>query len=169
MNKRKISRTLTIVCGLELLLALPLLNAPSDAFAQQALRVQTVEIVAYNQIQGQAQWRQAQVNRIAGAQWAFNPNGTFLFTMPNVRDDLYPVRGTYRNSGGALVFSGSSSSQTGSSGMAMVRVNGRLYKQGETLMISMSVDSSSSSAAVVNRQKFSGGSTSSYEFTVMLR
>ncbi len=160
--------TLTIVYMLISLLALPILNAPSAAFAQQSLRVQTAKVVGYNQIQGQPQWQQSQLNRIAGAQWAFNPDGTFLFTMPNMNDDLYPVRGAYHNSNGSLIFSGSSSSQTGYSNIAVVQVNGRLYKQGETLMISMSLSSSSNSAAVVNNQKFSGGSTSAYEFTVML-
>ncbi len=142
----------------------------SHAHAQDIFRVTTQEIVAFQQLQGQPQWQQSMLNRIAGAQWVFSSDDqTFLFNAPNVRTDLFPIRGKFQVNNGEIFFQGESQSQTGYTGIAMARIQGRIYQQGTQTYLSMSYVTTFGTAAVIYNQNFSSGSTSAYNFTVSLR
>lgn len=131
------------------------------------VQVQTSRILAFKQIEGRPEWRQSILYRIANSQWIFYPDGSFMFKQPD--NTLSPIRGKYTVSRGVIHFEGSSSSQVGSVGSNMAQTTGKLYKKGNTRMISMSYYSISMNNANINGIPFFSKSVGRYEFTVELR
>src|SRR5262245_31021388 len=58
--------------------------------------VSTNQILNFRLIQGQPQWTDSILARIAGARWQFNRNGTFVYAPANARADLYPLTGRFQ-------------------------------------------------------------------------
>lgn len=149
-------------------LALLILVLPTVAYSQDGTEVRTVKILDYRMIQGNPDWREGQINRISGAVWVFNDDGSMTFDMPDSRDDLYPVRGNFRKQGNDIVFSGSSQSRS-TVGTNDVSISGKLYPSQGSNVISMKVKSNMYTGATVNNQKFSSQNHSEYVFTVLIR
>jgi hypothetical protein len=157
------------VMALSALLALSAALCSLTASAQQTWVRSTRQIVSVRWIQGQSQWRQAALNRIAGTRWQFNPSGTLIYSPANSRSDLFPLRGAYHKEGNAYVFSGSADSRIGYTGSAHAEIAGRLYQQNGEWRITMRQITTSGSAAHINDQNFVGGASTAYEFTVTLQ
>ena len=141
--------------------------ADLDMFVHRPLKAKTIKLVSYKQIKGKQIWQKAHKKRILGATWIFEPDGSFIFNMPDVRTDLYPVHGTYEAIDTTIEFKGSSSVKIGKTGQAKVEISGHLYDQINEKVITMIISSFSSSVAKINNQKFGYHNLSIYKFTVL--
>lgn len=141
---------------------------PIVAYSQDYAEVRTAKILDFKQIQGDPSWRDSQLRRISGAVWTFYGNGTMTFNMPDTRDDLYPIRGTFRSDGTNLDFSGRSVFRN-TAGTSEVNITGKLFPSQGGKLISMKIRSAMYLGATVNNQKFSGQNHSEYMFTVLIQ
>ncbi|MCM0591982.2 MAG: hypothetical protein HEQ35_24010 [Gloeotrichia echinulata IR180] len=115
-----------------------------------------------------SQWLQNNTQRLLGAQWQFNDDGTFVFYLPNTRTDLYPITGYYRVQGKKLSFQGSRTSNTQVS-RAKSFVGGIIDFSQKPPVMNIQWGSSNINAAVVNGTNYGSNKTSAYDATVTLR
>ncbi len=140
----------------------------NPVFAQQPLVLRTQKIIDFQQIVGKPNWIPGTKQRILGAVWQFNPDGTFFYAPANSRDDLYPITGRFQRQGKTLMFSGDRTSIIGTTGNAFAQVEGKVdFSSGQPVLF-MRVNSGMGSKATINRQSFSMDSTSSYSASVIL-
>jgi hypothetical protein len=90
------------------------------------LVARVTEVTSFEQLAGQPQLASGARNRLAGAILRFEGDGTFIYELPDSRDDLFPIRGSYRRDGEVLVFEGASSSQFDPTNRGDAAVNGTL-------------------------------------------
>ncbi len=128
----------------------------------------TREIINLEMRQGNSEWRQGKIEQVNGARWLFYPNGTFVYAPANVREDLYPLQGTYQNNGNTLTFSGSKSVSIGSTGAARAEINGQIDFNNDQPVLEMFAASGASSGANINDTAFGFNNTSAYQTTVIL-
>lgn len=139
----------------------------APALAQAVFETQ--QILNFQMQQGRPEWAQNNIERINGAVWQFNPDGTFIYAPANARDDLYPLRGTYQNQGNTLIFTGERTSRIGGTSSAHVFVQGQVdFSRGQPVL-TMNVVSGMASGAVINKNPFGFNNTSAYRTTVLLR
>jgi len=105
---------------------------------------------------------------VPGTQITFYPDNTFVFSPPGigtlVRSDLFPVPGTYQESGEEVQFQGHRESYT-SNGNATVEVSGTLRVGSDgTASVDISQRTTASTFAVVNEQEFESHTMSDREY-----
>ena len=136
---------------------------PGDARGQLVLR--TREILQLEQMQGQPQWIQSTQQRLAGAVWRFNPDGTFSFTAPDLRNDLYPLTGWYSRSGSLLQFTADRRVVIGQTGTAHASIRGSV-SLGQPSVIQMTWSSGMANSARINNIPFNNSAYSSYRIAI---
>jgi hypothetical protein len=165
MNKlQKLSSVKTWI-----IISLATITSISYAAVAQAQSIfQTQQILSLDVLRGQPQWRQNAIQRLAGAGWQFNPNGTFIFAPANSRTDLYPLRGTFQQQGNVATFQASGSANSGTSAN-QAQVSGRIdFSSGQPVMI-IDWATGSINAAVVNGTSFGNSPSSYYRSQLILR
>ena len=141
----------------------------NPAFAQRPLVFSVQKIIDFQQIAGQSRWIPGAKQRILGAVWRFNPDGTFRYAPANSRDDLYPIIGRFQRQGKYIMFNGHRKSIIGSTGTAFAQIEGKVNFNVSQPVLTMRVNSGMASGAVINRQSFSMNSSSSYKTTIILQ
>jgi len=128
----------------------------------------TRQIVNLQVVQGQPQWGQRAAQRLAGAVWQFNPDGTFIFAPPDSRDDLYPLRGNFQNRGNIITFQGGSRAGNSVSSNA-AQVTGQIdYSTGQPVM-TLEWANGTVMGAVVNDIRFGASNLSHYRSVLILQ
>jgi hypothetical protein len=115
-----------------------------------------------------SQWLSSNTERLSGAQWQFNDDGTFVFYLPNSRDDLYPITGYYSIQGKTLSFQGSRISNTQVS-RARSFVGGSVNFNQNPPVMNIQWGTSNILASVINGTGYGSNKTSAYGATVTLR
>lgn len=113
--------------------------------------------------------RQSQIGGI----WEFFSNRLFRFTPRGigtiVRDDLFPVVGTYRLSRNSIRISGQRSSSIGLGGGAAVFIDGIFARAQNGQVFARIIQSTTASSAFVGiGGPISGGSRNTYDFTIRM-
>jgi len=163
---KKVSQFTLIVI---IMAILSLSYSTNPVFAQRPLVFRVQKIIDFQQIAGQPQWIPGTKQRILGAVWRFNPDGTFRYAPANSRDDLYPIIGRFQRQGKYIMFSGHRKSIIGSTGTAFAQIEGKVDFNVSQPVLTMRVNSGMASGAVINRQSFSMNSSSSYKTTIILQ
>ncbi|MEU7903575.1 hypothetical protein [Actinoplanes sp. NPDC049118] len=135
-----------------------LVAGAAPAAARAALTLRTSQVIELNQIAGNPSWKSRAAQRVRNAQWQFG-GGQFVFHTTDVRDDLYPMSGSYTIDGDVVRFSASRSA-TYSTGSAYAEISGRLDTS--TRRLTFRWLSSFGNGAVVNGTTFAGANSSGY-------
>jgi hypothetical protein len=114
----------------------------------------TTLIQSYELLQGQPEWADRYMQRLAHARWEFNEDGMFVFAPYWPDSHFYPLRGSYERSGDRYSFRASGSVTTGNTGTMSVEVIGAVDFSGDQPILTIDWISGSSSAMVVNGQRF---------------
>jgi hypothetical protein len=145
------------------------LSSLSYSAAVQAQAVfRTQQVISLDVIQGRPQSRQNAIQRLAGAAWQFNPDGTFVFAPANSRTDIYPLRGTFQIQGNLTNFQGSRRANNGVS-TNLGQVNGSIDVSSGQPVMTIDWSTSSLMGAVVNQTGFGSSQTSSYRSQLILQ
>lgn len=128
----------------------------------------TDEILEFEQTNGLPQWIPELKERIQGASWKFNADGTFVYSPINSRDDLYPLPGTFTVNGKSLEFSAYKTSTFGNTGSATAQIMGSVNLNSSTPRIMMDTISTMGNSAKVNDIKFASDSASAYRVKATL-
>ena len=141
---------------------------PGSALAQIVFATQ--EITNFQVVVGQSRWQQRAIQRLQGATWQFNPNGTFIFAPTNARSDLYPLQGNYQQQGNKIIFEGSSTSLVSTVAYNNAQIRGQIDFGVNPPVMTMSWGSKGTMSARVNNTQF-GPTTnvSEYHATVFPR
>ena len=62
------------------------------------------EIIHFEQLRGQSEWKTQAIGMVAGAIWQFNPDGIFFYAPANSREDIFPLKGKYVTQGNKVFF-----------------------------------------------------------------
>lgn len=152
--------------AITLVATLSSISYASVARSQAVFRTQ--QVISLNVIQGQPQFRQNAIQRLAGAAWQFNPNGTFVFAPANSRTDLYPLSGTFQTQGNITRFQGSRRANSSVSSN-LAQVNGIIdLSSGQTVM-TINWSTGSLMGAVVNNTGFGTSPGSAYQSQLILQ
>lgn len=126
------------------------------------------EITEFEQVKGQSQWISSVKSRIEGATWRFNANGTFAYSPPDSRDDLFPLSGNYTLNGKSLNFDAYKTVTYGSTGSATAQVMGSVNLGSAQPILQMDIISTMGNSAKVNNIKFASDSASAYRVKAIL-
>lgn len=107
--------------------------------------------------------------RVAGTQLIFHEDGTFEYVPPGigtaVRSDLYPVSGSYQESGNVVNFDGYRQSSAAGNAAAEVKLVGTLQLTSDgTSVVRMTETNVATTAAVVNETPSGSSLFSEHEF-----
>jgi hypothetical protein len=138
----------------------------ASAYAQTVF--QTGRVVQLQVIQGRSQSRQNAIQRLAGAAWQFNQDGTFVFAPANSRTDLFPLRGQFQLQGNIVSFQGSSQARNSVS-LNIAEVVGQIdFSSGQPVM-TLDWANGSGTGAVVNNTRFGSQNSSHYRSVLILQ
>lgn len=132
------------------------------------LVARVTEVTSFEQLAGQPQWASGARNRLAGAILRFEPDGTFTYDLPDSRDDLFPIRGSYHHDGDVIVFQGTSSSQFDPGNRGDAAVTGTLLLTNDP-QVEVRWGTSVIMASVVNGQSFGASNADEYGGTARVR
>lgn len=96
----------------------------ASALAQVVFR--TTQVTGFTVVQGVVSSPRNVVERLQGALWQFNPDGTLIFAPANSRTDLYPLTVNYQAQGNTVFFSGGRSINIGGTGLALAEIVGNV-------------------------------------------
>lgn len=162
-------KSVKLLLLITLLLIYHLASGQDNNWVNNQYQLRTVKVLDYEQLVGKPKWAQENISKLSRAIWNLSSDGTFTFTMPNVRNDLYPIHGEWKsNDDGSVSLEGGSSSHD-SVGLAEVQIKGKIYKKNNVRLITMTSSVFWALGATINNQKFSNTSKSSYRFTVEVR
>jgi hypothetical protein len=137
------------------------------ALAQNGVAFTTAEITGFSLKAGQPSWGQRDYDRLLGAQWYFDNNGSFELQLPNF--GLPPIRGKCQVQGNTLVFQGGSQTSYGYTGGTSVEVHGQISNQNGTPVLHIIYASGQATSAVINNTPFGQSKTHAYEATAVLQ
>jgi hypothetical protein len=139
-----------------------------SAVAQAQSVFRTQQVISLDVIQGRPQSRQNAIERLAGAAWQFNPDGTFIFAPANSRTDIYPLSGTFQTQGNTTNFQGSRRANDSVSSN-LGQVNGSIDISSGQPVMTINWSTSSLMGSVVNHTGFGSSQTSSYRSQLILQ
>ncbi|MEM7272644.1 MAG: hypothetical protein AAF547_06140 [Actinomycetota bacterium] len=123
-----------------------------------------VELTEFRQLDGQPQWAELAQARLATATWSFD-GGSFVFDPPDVRTDLFPLRGSVEPiDGGGLRFEAAGFVTDGTNSQTESTIFGTIRPADGGLLLQATWMTSGASAAVVNGAGFGSSSVNAYEF-----
>jgi hypothetical protein len=137
------------------------------ALAQNGIVFTTQQVTGFSLKAGQPSWEQRDLDRLRGAQWYFDNNGSFVLQLPNF--GLPPIRGNFAVPGSAIVFQGGSQTSYGHNGGTSVEVHGQVINQNGTPMLHLIYVAGQATAAVINNTPFGQSKTNAYEATAVLQ
>ena len=154
------------VLGLSLVTAIGAIATISEPTQAEVL-CSVQQVINLEVIQGQPQWAATARQRVAGAVWQFNDNGTFVYAPANARTDLYPLQGTYQIEGDIIQFRGLNNSRTTVS-ISSAEIVGQVDTSQNQPVLSMAWAASNNVAATVNNTLFSSSTAAIYRAAMLL-
>jgi hypothetical protein len=146
-----------------LVMALILAEGVPAAVAQTQLRVQ--QILAFERLAGRSDWDAQDQQRLMNTSFVLQPGGVIVIYFPG-RNDIYPLRGTYQQSGYQVQFRAVGRSQSS------VAVNTAVWQGVIDLSSGIAQIEDSAGAimgAVVNGSSFGSNSSTHIRATLRVR
>lgn len=129
----------------------------------------TRQILNFELQQGQPQWAQSYAQQVAGARWAFYPNGSFVYVPGDAIQASRSLQGTYENQGNNISFQAESSFAIGSGSYNTAGIYGAIQLDNGQPVLNMQFVSGASSGGSINDNPYGFSKNAAYQTTVILQ
>jgi hypothetical protein len=146
------------------LMAVCAVSASANTAQAQAVTARTARILQFQQHRGN--FAQANIARVNGMVLQFNPDGSFLFIVPN--STLSPMVGRYSAQGNLITMSASRTLQS-AVGFTRGDMVARIDFTNNGPIMTMIYATGSGMAAVINNSSFTASSSNAFYAVVLLR
>jgi hypothetical protein len=119
-------------------------------------------------LSGQENWVERSKQRFLDAEWLFSFDNSFTFSPIDIRDDLYPLHGTFSVNGNRLVFTAYAQSKFSTTGQASAEVRGQIDLSSNPPMLSFKWLNSAGNTAHIDDAFYDGRTTSVYDIRATL-
>ncbi|PND53631.1 MULTISPECIES: hypothetical protein [Rhodococcus] len=137
--------------------------APTAAATEDAVAMVAANIVSFDQIAGQPQWKTRAEQRIRQGVWTFYDSGQFTYSSVNYN----PLEGSYTLAGSTVTFSGENTSSSGV-GATHTWMTGTIDFSVDPPVMSFEQGAGSAMGAHVGGGDWGSNSTTAYTGTITL-
>ncbi|WP_330766964.1 hypothetical protein [Rhodococcus sp. M8-35] len=137
--------------------------APTTAATDGAVAMVAADIVSFDQIAGQPQWKTKAEQRIRQGVWTFYDSGRFTYSSVNYN----PLEGSYSLSGSTVTFTGENSGSSGV-GATQTWMTGTVDFSVDPPVMSFEQGAGNAMAAHVGGGDWGSNSTTAYTGTITL-